>query len=93
MSCLDIIGRTSREDGLKHKKSRSASPDLGCRPALLCSVSSVLLSVSSHAAGDAQCGSDGGQDGDQCLDYQFPDVFLFCVHVVFKFLSFKFLSS
>lgn len=26
MSCLDIIGRTSREDGLKHKKSRSASP-------------------------------------------------------------------
>ena len=32
-----------------------------------------------HTAGDAQRGSDGGQDGDQRLDDGFPNSFL--VHV------------
>ena len=33
-----------------------------------------------HATGDSQCSSDGGQDGDQCLNDDFPDVFLFGFH-------------
>jgi hypothetical protein len=35
---------------------------------------------STHATGDTQCGTDGGQDGDQCLNDDFPDVLLVVFH-------------
>ena len=35
---------------------------------------------SAYATGDTQCGTDSGQDGDQCLNDDFPDVLLVVFH-------------
>ena len=44
-----------------------------------CVVAGCVLRLQPHAAGDAQRSSDGGQDGDQRLKDDLPNVLL--VHV------------
>lgn len=44
-----------------------------------CVVAGCVLRLQPHAAGDAQRSSDGGQDGDQRLKNDLPNVLL--VHV------------
>lgn len=55
----------------------------GCRmnqqPGFFC-VGQACFSADAYATGDTQCGTDGGQDGDQCLDDDFPDVLLVVSH-------------
>ena len=45
-----------------------------------CVVVGCALRLQPHTAGDAQRGSNGGQDGDQRLDNGFPNSFL--VHLL-----------
>jgi hypothetical protein len=33
-----------------------------------------------HATGHTQCGADGGEDGDDGLNDEFPSFFFLCVH-------------
>ena len=45
--------------------------------------------MNSDARGNAQRGSDSGQNGDERLDNDAPDVFLFHSRLVFKLVSFS----
>ena len=65
-------------------KNKSPAPHSSLRQRVFllraCVVVGYALRLQPHAAGDAQRSSNSGQDGDQRLDDEFPNVFL--VHFV-----------